>query len=63
MAGQKTTVGDVVTSAAIGCAIGALFTLIGPAVDYVFGGLTRDQLCRRGLLLGTAIIVRCAVVS
>lgn len=37
LAGRKTTVGDLVKSAAIGCVIGALFTLIGPAADYIFG--------------------------
>ncbi len=37
LAGRKTTVGDLVTSAAVGCAIAALFTLIGPAVDLLFG--------------------------
>ncbi len=37
LAGRKTSVGDLVKSAAVGCVIGALFTLIGPAVDYIFG--------------------------
>jgi hypothetical protein len=39
LAGRKTTVGDLVTSAAVGCVIAALFTLIGPAADYLLGDL------------------------
>lgn len=38
LAGRKTTVGDLVKSAAVGCVIGALVTIVGPFVgDILFG--------------------------
>jgi hypothetical protein len=37
LSGRKTTVGQIAAAAAIGCAIGALITIIGPFVAPLFG--------------------------
>ena len=56
LAGRKTTVGDLVKSGAEGCVIGALFTLVGLAAEYLFDGAALEGEAASGeAATGTAL--------